>query len=333
MKKNSKLFLISSVVFSLLMFTACTGGVSVAEANKKVTAAFEKTATTRIDSFAFDLDAGLDLSLKSLEEGVEVDSMGVKGDISLGLKVNDLWTADLQASLVVDADLSAKENGEVVSELDAAAYAYVNEGFFYVDLSEAQSFIEELIGKEITMALKGKGEMPGPLAELLEYDPDEVFELPFDQEQLLSYVSEINGVTASIKNGEAIVTYKVTVEDIANIYIKTLLDSEMLDSEMPDSEMPDSEDVSSIKAEFLEMLNQVLRITTAEITIGVGRDGFISKLYLDLDAGITIPVDEDPAMKIDFKGHVHIDIKNINKTISIAFPADLDSYPDFNFEG
>lgn len=328
MKKNSKLFLISSVVFSLLMFTACSGGVNVAEANKKVTAAFEKTATTRIDSFAFDLDAGLDLSLKSLEEGVEVDSMGIKGDISLGLKVNDLWTADLQASLVVDADLSAKENGEVVSELDAAAYAYVNEGFFYVDLSEAQSFIEELIGAEITMALKGKGEMPGPLAELLEYDPDEVFELPFDQEQLLSYVSEINGVTASIKNGEAIVTYKVTVEDIANIYIKTLLDSEM-----PDSEMLDSEDVSSIKAEFLERLNQVLRITTAEITIGVGRDGFISKLYLDLDAGITIPMDEDATMKIDFKGHVHIDIKNINKTISIAFPADLDSYPDFNFEG
>lgn len=318
MKKINKLLLSSSIIFSLLAFTACNGAASIAAANKKVVQAFEKTATTRIDSFAFDIDLGVDLSIKEFENSVEVDSMSVEGEATLEFLVNNLWTTDIQALLAVNADVTVKESNSEDLVLDAAAYAYANEGLLYIDLTEAEDFIEGMIGEELPMSLKGKDEIPGTLAELLDFDPDAEITLPFDQEQMLSYVSAIKGVTTSVKTSETLVTYSVTLNDVASILIQAMLDSGEITSG----------DVSEATTEILAMLAQILEIEEAKITIGIGKDGYISKLHLDLDAALTIQTSQESSTKIDFEGHVHFDIADINKTITIAFPTDLSQYPD-----
>ncbi len=247
------------------------------------------------------------------------------------IKANDIFGEDAVGSVVANASVLAVENEETLLDVDAGAALYFSEGWVYADITDATEVIE-LMGGEVPEVTTIKT-FVGDLGEYIGYDPEEPIQMPFSFDDMVPYANLLSDVKATESNGELTVIYTVTLDDIVNIMLKVLQD----EGEIPTDAT--SEELEAFRTQLREMISSVINITTAKLTIGVGADGFLSKLYVDVDIAVTIASEEESVMMAfqedpidhelhELDGFLHIDIGNMNQTVDVVLPDNLDSYTD-----
>ncbi len=162
--------------------------------------------------------------------------------------------------------------------------------------------------------------------------------MPINFADMEPYANLLSNVEATEKNGELTVVYTITLDDIVNVMMKVMQDGGQIPAEAT------SEQIATMRAQLLAMISQVINITTAKLTIGVGADGFISKLYVDVDVAVTIDEgqgeDVGAVMSVnvtevdhelhELDGFLHIDISKMNQAVDVELPINLDTYTDIN---
>jgi hypothetical protein len=316
-------------LFALTVMTSCDGaGITIddAVANQRVVDAMEQMMTTQIDSFEIDVTAdaeylGRFFDGQSVENGRnELDANG-----EVHVKVNDLFGDDAIGSVEASATVYAKEGQTVLIDSELEAALYLSEGWVYADITNATAFITA-IGQTPPPVTTVKKQV-GNLATALGFDPEAPIDLPIELEDALPYLNELQDIKATEKDGELSVVYTITVNDIVNVAMKVAADSGQFDP----TQMT-SEDIEGIRSTFYTRISSVVSIAEAKITLGVGADGFLSKLYADLDIAVTI------AKEGEGQGHelheldasFHIDISNVNQVVDVVLPDNLAQYTEIH---
>ena len=330
MNKFNKLFLSALSLFALTLMTSCDGpGTTIEDtvANQMVMEAFSQMTTTQIDSFEIDVTADVDYLGKVYDEQLAIiaerhlDASG-----AVNIKVNDLFEDTAEGSVEVSASVLAEENDEVLVNTEASAALYLSEGWAYINLTETEDLFA-LVEEEAPDVLTMKTHV-GNLATALEIDPEQPLVMPFDVEEMLPYMNTIENISATQKDGELTVIYSVTMNDIVSLYMKV-----MEDAGDYDPSTLSSEEIEQIRTNIMQLLSSMFDITEAKLTIGVGEDGFLSKLYVDVDVAVTVPGGEEGGHELhEVDGSFHIDISNMNGEVVVDFPTDLDTYTEIPTE-
>ncbi|MDD3939000.1 MAG: hypothetical protein PHU55_04535 [Bacilli bacterium] len=311
--------------------------VADAVANQRVMAAMEQMVTTEIESFQIDVVADVLYSQKSYDaDNVILFDRSLDADGEVHIKANDIFGDNAVASVLASASASAVENEETLFDIEGEVALYLSEGWAYVDISGAADAYEMYTG-QVPPLTTFKTEV-GNLGEAIGYDPEIPFEMPIDFADMVPYANLLSNVEATEKNGELTVVYTITIDDIVNVMMKVMQDGGQIPAEAT------AEQIAAMRAQILAMISQVINITTAKLTIGVGADGFISKLYVDVDIAVTIEQGEEEEVgalmsvneaEIDHElheldGFLHIDISKMNQTVDVELPTNLDTYTDIN---
>lgn len=328
MNKFSKTILSIIPLFALTVLTSCEGStitIDDAVANERVMTAMEQMTTTRIDSFEIDVTADFDYLQRVFDDQLTVlerRHLDAAGEVHI--KANDLFNDEAVASVTASASILAEENSEILVDAEASAAIYLSEGWVYADITGAVDVIN-LMGEtapEITTIKKHVGN----LATAIGYNPDVPVELPFDMSTFLPYVNAIEDIVASEENGDLTVVYTITINDIVNVAMKVMEDS----GEFNPAEMT-SEQIEQLRTMLLNQISGMFEITTAKLTLGVGSDGFLNKLYADLDLAVTIPGEVGHEVH-QLDGSLHIDIDNMNQLVDVVLPDDLNTYTEIPAE-
>ncbi len=333
MKKLITLSLLSLAAFGLVSCGETT--VDVAIANERVVAAAAKTASTDVASFVLNVEAEVTASnVFDYVDSEEADeNYSMTGSGSLEFRANDIW-GDAEASLTIEATVTESEPGSSMSMTQSAA-GYLKEGYLYADGSAATDIFEISSGDDTRVKM-----FVGNLAEALGM-PSEVSSISeeiFDMEQLTPFLTDIADVTATEKNGDLTVTYNITIDDLVNLYIDMIEMQEGVDlNSFTSSQI--SEIMSSIRGE----IEAVLTLTEMKIVLGVSKDGYFNKFYMDCDMDMNIEeteydysIYEDIVVgtnHVSVEGFFHIDLTNVNETVTVTFPDDLDEYVEVEGPG
>jgi len=324
MNKFNKLILSFTAMIALAATTSCDGGtisIEDAVANERVLDAVEQTTTSDINSFAVDVTADFDYLGKIYDsESVLTDEMHVDASGEVHLKINNIFEDNAVGIVEASADVLVEENAVTVVDTQGSATAYLSGGWVYADLTDASEFLT-LMGGEVPSVLTLKAHV-GNLATALDVDPDEPIVLPVDLNTILPYINTIENITATETNGELTVVYDVTMDDVVSVYILVMEDAGEIDTSTMTSEQ-----IGELRAAILASLSSVIAITEASITLGVDADGFINKLYVDIDAALTIPAEGGTGVH-EIDGSFHVDISSINQLSDITLPDDLDTYTE-----
>ena len=340
MNKFNKLLFSALSLLALTVMTSCEGGgisIEAAVANQRVMDAMEQMTTTAIESFEIDVEADVGYTAKAYDvDDVVLYERNLEAVGEVHIKANDIFGEDAVGSVVASASVLAVENEETLLDVDAGAALYFSEGWVYADITDATEVIE-LMGGEVPEVTTIKT-FVGDLGEYIGYDPEEPIQMPFSFDDMVPYANLLSDVKATESNGELTVIYTVTLDDIVNIMLKVLQD----EGEIPTDAT--SEELEAFRTQLREMISSVINITTAKLTIGVGADGFLSKLYVDVDIAVTIASEEEESVMMAFQedpidhelheldGFLHIDIGNMNQTVDVVLPDNLDSYTDITPE-
>jgi len=309
-----------------LVLTGCNAGtatVTAAAANERVAKAMGQTALSgTLDSLKINLTGDLELTQTLFDtEDVKLGEMSIDASASLELKAKGLSSPEtLEASLLTTGSLKFIQDDEEVFNSSVAANAYVKDMWLYLHLSG----IGELLGLDED-EVKGKTNIEG----MIDFDAlpvptssptsEEFDEMTGMMETILMEVDDVKAVET---NGNLLVTYTITTEDIVDVVVAaaTLFDSEMTTSEL-----------AEMRQEGLDTLNEVLTINTAKIVVGVSKLGYLNKLELDLDFVVVVDEYDDYGMEIIGYSRIGIDTlvkfdMEINGNFTIAFPGDLSTY-------
>lgn len=332
MKKNNRFFLSFIALSGLLVLASCDfngGGVDKVDANRKVLEAVNKVGTTHIHSFELDVETNFTLEAEvtsSYDDEVIEMYTSIDANAQLAAKASKLFGDQAEASVTLDASLNLEvnEDGEELAlELDGGVSAYLKDGWAYADITDVVDLLSDILGEDFPegeeIPTKAKGHV-GNLSDLLNLEPN--FTLapePLDVDAFLPYFDEITNVNVTTKGEEITVVYTVTMDDVVDVFYQIYL-NEALD------EIPTTEDSpEDIKDMIRTMLEDMITIREAKLTIGVGADGFINKFYVDVDVDVNF---EDEYETVDFslQANLHIDLNNINKSVAVEFPNDLNTY-------
>ncbi|MDD3207047.1 MAG: hypothetical protein PHV19_00870 [Bacilli bacterium] len=326
MNKFNKLLLSALPLFALTLMTSCDGpGTTIEDtvANQMVVEAISQMTTTQIDSFEIDVTADIDYLGKVYDDQLAVVAerhLDASGEVNV--KVNDLFEDTAEGSVEVSASILAEENDEVLVNSQAGAALYLSEGWAYINLTEAEELFA-LVEEEAPDVLTMKTHV-GNLATFLEIDPEEPLVMPIDVEEMLPYMNTIENISATQKDGELTVVYSVTMNDVVSLYMKVMEDSGKYDP----SELT-SDEIAEIRTMITQQLSSLFNITEVKLTIGVGEDGFLSKLYFDVDIAVTVPGGDDGGHELhEVDASLHVDINNMNKLVTVDLPTDLDTYTE-----
>lgn len=329
MNKITRFLLSALPLCALTVLTSCDGNVITiddAVANQRVMAAVEEMTTGRMDSFEIDVVADVNYLGKIYDvSSVLTDQREVNANGELHVKVNDLFEDTAKASVLASASLYAAENEEVLVDVDASAALYLDAGWLYADLTEIADLLT-LMEVEVPSVLTLKTGV-GNLAEALELDPSAPARLPIDVNEMLPYVEAIEGIEATETNGELTVVYTVTMDDVASVFLLIAAQSGEIDL----TGLSEDE-IAEYHAQALEYISQFLDITTAKITLGVSSEGYINKLYFDVDIAITTSAEGDGIMVNELEASLHIDVSNLNKVVDVVLPDNLDEYTDIDVQ-
>lgn len=333
MKKLITLSLLSLAAFGLV--SCGETPIEAAVANERIVAAAAKTASTDVASFVLNIAAEVNASnVFDYVDSEEADeNYSMTGSGSLELRANDIW-GDAEASLHVEATVTESEPGSSMS-MTQTGNAYLKDEYLYVDASAATDLLEISSGEDTRVKM-----LIGNLSDLLGM-PSEVSSISeeiFDMEQLTPFLTDIEDVKATEKNGDLTVTYNITIDDMVNLYIDMIEMQEGVDlNSFTSSQI--SEIMSSIRGE----IESVLTLTEMKFVIGVSKDGYFNKFYIDCDMDLNIEETEyDYSLYEDYvvgtnhvsiDGFLHIDLTNVNETVTVTFPADLDDYVEVEGPG
>lgn len=364
--KTTKQFLFSFIALSgLLLITSCSFGsdpssstspsdttpntnIGKTEANRQVLNAVNKMATTHIHSF--ELDLGIDVSYEGvsslvIDEEDVIQTALLDANVDLSIKANKLFGDNAEASIILDTSLDLDLDIESLPEpvnldLEAGIAAYLKDGWAYVDLTDVidvlTSFLDEMQPGEkdepisyLVMAEEPSEEIPsklkynvGNLSDLFELEDNFVLSpQPLDVDSVLPYFNEIRNVSAKIEAGGIVVEYEVTMDDLVDVFY-------LVSSEGEDN---GGGSIDDAKDSIRSMLSSMVTITEAKLTIGVGSDGYLNKFYIDVDVDVDLD-DKEESQTHSLEASLHLDIANINKTVFVSFPSDLNTYYELTEE-
>jgi hypothetical protein len=135
-------------------------------------------------------------------------------------------------------------------------------------------------------------------------------------------MNTIDDVVATESDGELTVVYTITMNDVVDVFMKAMEDSDEFNPEELTSEQ-----IEEYRNMVLTQLSSVVELTKAKFTIGVGADGFLSKLYADLNLAVTVPGEVGHEVH-EVEGSLHIDIDNMNQIVDVVLPDNLDTYTE-----
>ncbi|MDY0345288.1 MAG: hypothetical protein WCX85_02220 [Bacilli bacterium] len=338
MNKFNKLLFSTLSLFALTVMTSCDGGgisIEAAVANERVMAAMEQMTTTEIESFEIDITADLDYSGKEYDdEDAILSERNLEAAGEINIKANDIFGDDAVGSIEASASVLAVEDDVTLVDAEASAALYLSEGWVYADITGAVDVID-LMGGEAPEITTIKTYV-GNLGDAIGYDPEEPIVMPFEFDDMLPYANTISNIKATESNGELTVVYTITVEDIVNVIMKVMQDSGDIPAEVT------SEQIATYHSELLAEISEIINITTAKLTIGVGADGFLSKLYVDIDVVVTIADEEEEEVQSlvlpgghelhELAGFLHIDIDNMNQIVDVVLPDNLNTFTEIPTE-
>jgi len=324
MNKFNKLVFSTLSLLALTVMTSCEGGgltIEDAVANQRVMDAMEQMTTTEIESFEIDVTADFDYLQRVFDEQLTVleqRHLDAAGEVHV--KVNDLFGDDAVGSVIASASILAEENGEVLVDVEADAAIYLSDGWVYADVTGVTEIITAMgeTPPEITTIKK----YVGNLATAIGYDPTQPIELPFDMTTMLPYMNTIDDIVATESDGELTVVYTITMNDVVDVFMKVMEEA----GEFNPEELT-SEQIEEYRNIVLTQLSSVVELTRAKFTIGVGADGFLSKLYADLNLAVTVPGEVGHEVH-EVEGSLHIDIDNMNQIVDVVLPDNLDTYTE-----
>ncbi|MFA5481680.1 MAG: hypothetical protein WC282_04815, partial [Bacilli bacterium] len=281
----------------------------------------EKTTTTQMNSLAVDVTADFEyLGTNYDSELTVLGETHIDANAEVNLKINNMFEDNAVGIIEASADVLYEEDGEALLDATGNAAVYLSEGWVYADLTEAAPFIVAM-GQTAPEILTIKKQV-GNLATALEIDPEQPVTLPFDMATILPYMNEIENVDATLADGNLTVVYTISLDDVADVYMKVMIDQGEIDPSQLTSEQLDT-----LRDQILLQLDTIIDLTEAKLTIGVNSDGFINKLYVDIDAALSIPSEGGHSVH-DIDGSFHVDISNINGTNTITLPNNLDTYTE-----
>lgn len=313
------------------MFSPTTN-IEVAVANNRVAQAMNQMTSTEMNSFELSVAASLDVGYEYFDEtSTKVETNSIEASGSVEIKASNLFNETTgRASVVASASVKVVEDSSTVVDEDMTGSVYYDAGWAYVHLTG----ISALTNNSEMDEVKGKTQV-GPLSDLFElpgseYVPTSEGMLP--TEDMTEMLSVIDNIKATEKDGELTVVYTITIDDVVDAYIKI---AEMSGAFNP-SDFSSSE-FAALRTEVYDQLNSMIKINTAKVTIGVNAEGYLSKFYIDVDIQITeTEYDWEDEETILGKAVIHIDadfkldLRNINKTVTITLPSDLNTYPDMD---
>lgn len=325
------------VLLPLLMIglTGCdmfspTENIEASVANTRVAQAMNQMTTTEMNSFELSLDASLDLGYESFDEtSTKTESNSIVATGSLDVKASNLFNEETgRASVVASASVKVVENASTVVDEDMTGSVYYDAGWAYVHVTG----LDTITNSSEMADIKGKVQV-GPLSDLFELPGSEFVptsEGMLPTEDMVEMLAVIDGVKATETNDELTVVYTITIDDVVDAYIKIAeMSGEFNPSDFTSSEF------TSLRNGLYDQISSVIKINTAKVTIGVNKEGYLSKFYVDVDVEITEQeyVWENPETIIGktviaIDANLTIDLTNVNKTVTITLPSDLNTYPD-----
>lgn len=327
MKKLVTLSLLSLAAFGLV---GCgSTPVEVAVANERVVAAMSNMTSTEMTSFVLGIDASAEVTevFNYVDDSEEDETFTASGTASLDLRANDIW-GEAEASLHAEVSFTESEPGSSMS-MTQSIDGYLKDGYVYADGSAATDIFEISSGEVTRVKL-----FIGNLAEALGISSEvtSISEEIFDMDQILPFLTDIADTVATEKNGELTVTYNITIDDIVNLYM------DLAEMQGVDFTSYTSSQLEEIMSSFQAEIESVLTLTELKIVLGVSADGYFSKFYIDVDMDLNIEETEynydtyeDVVIgtnEISIAGSLHIDLTDVNKTVTVTFPDDLDEYTD-----
>lgn len=306
-----------------------TATVTVAVANERVARAMGQTALSgTLNSLTMSLSGDLDLTVANFDaEDTLLNEMSLESSATLDLKAKDLGKETMAASLVATASLKLVEDDEEVFNESVTASAYLSEMWLYLNATG----VGELLGME-EADLKGKVNVEGMLdLEALPVPTTELTSAEFEEMtgMLETMLMEVETVSAKETNGDLVVTYTITLEDIVDIIVAA--------ATFDNSEMTTSE-IEAFRQEGMTELAKLVKINSAKVVVGVSKLGYLNRLDVDVDVILTIENYESDYVDYEYvevftgKTVVHIDTlvafaMDINGNVTITLPTDLDTYP------
>ncbi len=325
MKKLITLSLLSLAAFSLV---GCgTTPVEPAAANERVIAAMSKMTSTEMASFVLTIEADAEVSqlFDYVDEAETDEQFTASGSASVELRANDIW-GDAEASLHAELSVSESEPGSSMSMIQTVN-GYIKDGYVYADGSAATDLFEISSG-DVTQVKYYVGNLAEALG--ISSEVTSISEELFDMNQILPFLTDIADTTATEKNGDLTVTYNITIDDIVNLYV------DLMEMQGVDLTSYTSSQLDSMMAELQAQIESVLTLTELKIVLGVSADGYFNKFYIDVDLDLAIEateydysISEDVVVgtnEISIAGFLHIDLTDVNKTVAVTFPDDLDEY-------
>lgn len=293
-------------------------------ANARVVAAVEKTMEETFKSV--ELTAAVDALISNKMKdntGAVIHTNRIEVNGNAALKAKDLDKETAQIALTASAGF--KLYNDDVKNIDVSG----DVGFYYVDnfahLNLGLSNYDGSSGQTSTINQKQKmdvGPFPGlpteeDLDDLFGQQPEEVD----DTEAMEELLAGVGSITATEKNEVLTVVYEIKQADLAKIVwplVYGVLGTDELTSEQ----------TSEMLSELESMINEVVLLRKAKITVVVGKTGYLNGLSIDLDLDVTTVVQEwQPATEslielkniVTVKGSVDLGLK-INEAVTISFP-------------
>lgn len=325
------------VILPLLMvglagcdFLSPTENVEASVANARVAQAMNQMTSTEMNSFELSVTASLGVDYGYFDEtSTRVETNTIDASGSIEIKASNPLEETGRVSVIADASINVVEGTSTVMDEDMTGSIYYADGWAYVHATGSIFADMMSSGSE---EIKGKVQV-GSLGDLIELPTSELTptsEGLLPTEDMAEMLSVIDGVAATEKDGELTVVYTVTVDDIVDVYIKM---AEM-SGEFDPSQFSSSE-FAALRGELFDQISSVITINSAKITVGVSEDGYLSKFYIDVDVVITeMEYDwetEDTVIGktvVAIDADLKIDLSNVNKTVTVTLPSDLDTYPD-----
>lgn len=325
MKKLITLSLLSLAAFGLV--SCGETPVDVTVANDRIVAAAAKTASTDVASFILKVEAEANVSqtLNYTDPSETDETYAISGSGSVELRVNDLW-GEATASLHAEASVTESQTGSSMS-MTQTINGYLKDGYLYADGSAATDILNISSGEQTRVKF-----FVGNLAEALGMSSEvsSISSEIFDMEQLTPFLTDIADTKATEKNGDLTVTYNITIDDMVNLYM------DMAEMNGVDFTSYTSSQIEEIKSSILGEIESVLTLNQLQIVIGVSSEGYFNKFYIDVDMDLSMEeteydysLYEDVAVgtnDISIAGFLHIDLTDVNKTVTVTFPSDLDEY-------
>jgi len=323
-----KLFILSLLSLAAFSLVGCgTTPVDAAAANERVIAAASKMTSTDMASFVLTVEADADVSevFDYVDESETDEQFTASGSASLELRANDIW-GDAEASLHAEVSFTESEPGSSMS-MTQSVDGYLKDGYVYADGSAATDIFEISSG-DVTQVKFFVGNLAEALG--MSSEATSISEEIFDMDQILPFLTDIADTKATEKNGDLTVTYNITIDDIVNLYV------DLMEMQGVDLTSYTSSQLEEIMSSLQGQIESVLTLTQLKIVLGVSADGYFNKFYIDVDMDLNIEeteydysISEDVVVgtnEISIAGFLHIDLTDVNKTVAVTFPDDLDEY-------